>query len=90
MAETSSSGTVPSKEIPHWQTSEYPAELDPPQLTVQLDLFTDQTGGCAARFSVREGSELVTAHGAAGTLLAACRDEIVAALDSLIEVSRDG
>ena len=89
MTETSSSGTVPSKEIPHWQTSEYPAELDPPQLTVQLDLLTDQTGGCAARFSVRERSTLAAKHGGEGRLLAACRDEIVAALDYLIEVSRD-
>lgn len=72
-----------------FQTSEYPAGNPPVQLTVIFEVFRDEKGGSAARFSAPEGSELVAKYGGAGAALAACKDAITAALESLVEEFED-
>ena len=72
----------PTPEV--WHGPGYPPGHPPIQLTVHVDIFRDEVGGCAISFGAPEGSELVSRYGGKGRALAACRDAIVHDLDVLI------
>lgn len=72
-----------------WSGSKPPPDYPPAQLTVQLELVEERRGGCRVRFSVLEGSDLLTRHGTKGRALAACRDILVDDLDFLVREFAD-
>lgn len=55
------------------------------QLSIRFDFFSDQEGGCAVTVGAPPQSEMVAKYGGMGRALAACRENILKDLDSLIE-----
>ena len=64
---------------------EYP-EVGPVMLNVRFDVFRPEPGGSAASYTVLEHPTVLAQYGGSPVgVLAACRDAIVADLDSLIK-----
>ena len=67
----------------------YP-EVGPVMLNVRFDVFSTEPGGTAASFTVPEDPTVLAQYGGSAVgVLAACRDAIVADLDSLINEFED-
>lgn len=58
-----------------------------PMLTVTVDIFSEEEGQWAANFTAPRGSALVEKYGDGASALAACREILIEAINTLIRES---